>query len=172
MTDLLKFLKDEGRYKYRMVSYMKTITNAFESLYDSQTDEDIEIYERIIYRMHKSLYEDYRRLRSKKLTPADSVICLALKLLTITEEYIKTEGLSEATDILRGFHNNIKNKGKYDKLMKTESTLKESLGTLELGKLRLPDIDLYSVEHPVPRTQEILGESDTWGESKGTEVKL
>lgn len=166
VTDLLKFLKDEGRYKFRMIGYMKKITDYFESFYDIQTDEEIETYERILYLIHKSINHDYRRLRVRKLSPADSVICIINKLL----EYIP--GAEEPKSIFQMFFDNIKNKGKLDKLTKTDTFLKEAMEEGKIGKLRLSDINLYSLEHPTPRTQEIIGESNEWGNVSGKEIEL
>ena len=166
VTDLIKFLKDEGRYKYRMISYMKKITNFFESLYDSQTDEDIETYERILYLMHKNINHDYRRLRIKKLSPADSVICIINKLFG----YIPNA--EEPKEIIKMFFDNIKNKGKLDKLLKTETSLEEAMSEGKIGKLRLQDIGLYYLEHPLPRSQEIKGESQEWEEVSGKEIEF
>ena len=166
VTDLLKFLKDEGRYKYRMIGYMKKVTDSFEYFYDSQTDEDIEIYERILYLMHKSIYHDYHRLRARKLSPADSVICLINKLLEDVPDF------QEIKEMFQGFYDNIKNRGKLDKLTKTETTLKEAIKEGSIGKLRLSDIGLYYLEHPEPKTQELIGESLGWGGTNGTEIEL
>ena len=165
VTDLIKFLKDEGRYKYRMIGYMKKISDTFESLYDTQEDEDIEVYERILYLMHKSIHHDYKRLRSRKLSPADSVICILRKLLENVPEF------SEVKEIIQGFYDNIKNRAKLDKLTKIGVSLEEVEGG-SIGKLRLPDINLYSIEHPSPRSQELIGESQEWGKTDGREIEL
>lgn len=166
VTDLLMFLKDEGRYKYRMIGNMKKVTDFFESFYDNQSDEDIEIYERILYLMHKSIYHDYKRLRNRKLSPADSVICIIRKLLEYIPEY------SEIKDIFGGFYDNIRNRGKLDKLDKIDISIKDAIKEEKLGKLRLQDINLYLLEHPSPKTQEIIEESQKWGVTNGEEIKL
>lgn len=168
VTDLLKFLKDEGRYKYRMIRYMKEITDSFENIYDNQTDEDIDTYERILYLMRKSIEIDYHRLRIRKLSPADSVICIITKLLSFLPEEI----LPNVRGLFQGFYENIKNKAKLDKLVRTETTLKEAIKNEELGKRKASDIGLYQIEHPEPKTHEITGESQTWGRTSGKEIEL
>lgn len=172
VTDLLKFLKDEGRYKYRMIGYMRSITDSFEKNYDTQTDEDIEVYERILYLLHKSIYIDYRRLRLRRLSPADSVICLILKLISISEEYQEKQNFPGLKEIFQGFHENIKNRGKLDKLVKTETTLRQAIEEKSLGKLRMSDLNLYLLEHPQPKSQKIIGEQHEWGETEGKEIEL
>lgn len=158
IPDLLKFLKDEGRYKYRMIEYTEKITKFFESLPVCEEDE------RYLYLLSKALKKDYLRLRSRKLSPADSVICIIYRLLS----EVTDEAPEEITRIFQMFHENIKNRAKLDKFQKTS----ELLGSNETGKLRLQSLDLYSVEHPVPRSQELCGESKEWEEVDGREIEL
>lgn len=167
VTDLIKFLKDEGRYKFRMIGYISKISRSFESLYNDQTDEEIEEYERFIYLMSKSIYHDYKRLRSRKLSPADSVICIISKLL----EYVN-DCSPVIKETFKMFYDNIKNRAKQDKLMKIENTLLQAIQNGETGKLRLSDINLYSIEHPAPRIQEITESTEKWSESNEEEIKL
>lgn len=166
VTDLIKFLKEEGRYKYRMIGYIKKISSFFESYYENQTDEDIKTFGRILYFMHKSIYHDYKRLRNRKVSPADSVICILIKLMSFVPE------CQEIKDLLQMFHDNIKNKAKSDKLLRIDNTLKEAIKDLSLGKLKMSDINLYSLEHPEPKSQEIMGESKEWGGTNGKEIEL
>lgn len=168
VTDMIKFLKEEGRYKYRMIGYVKEITKFFESFYDNQTDEDIENYERILYQLSKSIKIDYSRLRVRKLSPADSVICIILKLLGFMSE----EMVGEVRSLFQKFHDNIKNRAKNDKLSRIEDSVSRSLEDLTLGKLKLSDIDLYSVEHPKPKVYEGDGELHEWGKTDGKEIEL
>ena len=76
VVELTQFLKDEGRYKYRMIEYIKSIKDQFSKTYKSQTEEDINIYGRVLYVINRSIIKDYQRLRQKRLTPADSLICI------------------------------------------------------------------------------------------------
>ena len=55
VIDLIQFLKEEGRYKFRMIDYMKSVTNSFLKAHKLQTEEDINIYGRVLYVLNRSI---------------------------------------------------------------------------------------------------------------------
>lgn len=175
VTDLLYFLKDEGRYKYRMIRCMNKIMDIFKDIYDKKSNEEIEFCERIIYLTNKNIRIDYKRLRARKLSPADSTICLILKLISIAKELQEeiNPKILKVEEILQSFYENIRNKGKKDKLKRTENIIKDAIKSKKIGKLRKLDINLYEVEHPEPKKQELIGEKKSWGiENKEKEIEL
>lgn len=179
VVELTEFLKDEGRYKYRMLDYIKSIRDEFNNMNKNVTEEDINIYGRVLYVLNRSITRDYQRLRMKRLSPADSVLCIMLKLINVSEsleggENRFTKEQSKIKEVIQKLYNNIRNKAKYDHLRKIENSIRESVVIKKWGTLSLDEYDLYHVEHPEenPKTQDVIGEKNTWGSSNGKEVNF
>ena len=178
IVELTEFLKEEGRYKYRMLDYIKSIRNEFNKAHEVETEEDINIYGRVLYVINRSIIKDYQRLRIRRLSPADSVLCIILKLINVSEslegENRFTEEQTNVKKIIQKLYDNIRNKSKYDHLWKIENTIRESVEIKKWGTLSLDDFSLRKIEHPEknPRTQDVIGEKNTWGSSSGKEVSF
>lgn len=179
VVELTEFLKDEGRYKYRMLDYIKSIRDEFDKTNKKVTEEDINIYGRVLYVLNRSITRDYQRLRMKRLSPADSVLCIMLKLINVSEsleggENRFTKEQTKIKEVIQKLYDNIRNKAKYDHLWKTENSIRDSVKINKWGTLSLDEFDLYHVEHPEenPKTQEVIGEKNTWGSSNGKEVNF
>lgn len=179
VVELTEFLKDEGRYKYRMLDYIKSIRDEFNNMNKNVTEEDINIYGRVLYVLNRSITGDYQRLRMKRLSPADSVLCIMLKLINVSESLEGGENRfakeqSKIKEVIQKLYDNIRNKAKYDHLRKIENSIRESVVIKKWGTLSLDEYDLYHVEHPEesPKTQEVIGEKNTWGSSNGKEVNF
>lgn len=179
VVELTEFLKDEGRYKYRMLDYIKSIRDEFDKTNKKITEKDINIYGRVLYVLNRSITRDYQRLRMKRLSPADSVLCIMLKLINVSESLEGGENrfISEQTkikEVIQKLYDNIRNKAKYDHLWKIENSIRDSVKINKWGTLSLDEFDLYHVEHPEenPKTQEVIGEKNTWGTSNGKEVNF
>ena len=179
VVELTEFLKDEGRYKYRMLDYIKSIRDEFDKTNKNITEEDINIYGRVLYVLNRSIIRDYQRLRMKRLSPADSVLCIMMKLIDVSESleggenrFIKEQ--SKIKKVIQKLYDNIRNKAKYDHLWKIENSIRDSVKINKWGTLSLDEFDLYHVEHPEenPKTQEVIGEKNTWGSSNGKEVNF
>lgn len=179
VVELTEFLKDEGRYKYRMLDYIKSIRDEFDKTNKNITEEDINIYGRVLYVLNRSIIRDYQRLRMKRLSPADSVLCIMMKLIDVSESleggenrFIKEQ--SKIKEVIQKLYDNIRNKAKYDHLWKIENSIRDSVKINKWGTLSLDEFDLYHVEHPEenPKTQEVIGEKNTWGSSNGKEVNF
>lgn len=179
VVELTEFLKDEGRYKYRMLDYIKSIQDEFDKINKNITKEDINIYGRVLYVLNRSIIRDYQRLRMKRLSPADSTLCIMLKLINVSESleggenrFIKEQ--SKIKEVTQKLYDNIRNKAKYDHLWKIENSIRDSVKINKWGTLSLDEFDLYHVEHPEenPKTQEVIGEKNTWGSSNGKEVNF
>lgn len=178
IVELTEFLKEEGRYKYRMLDYIKSIQDEFNKAHEVETEEDINIYGRVLYVINRSIIKDYQRLRIRRLSPADSVLCIILKLINVSEslegENRFTEEQTNVKKIIQKLYDNIRNKSKYDHLWKIENTIRESVEIKKWGTLSLDDFSLRKIEHPEknPRTQDVIGEKNTWGSSSGKEVSF
>ena len=179
VVDLIQFLKEEGRYKFKMIDYMKSVTNSFLEAHKLQTEEDINIYGRVLYVLNRSIEKEYKRLRIKRLSPADSLICIILKLINTSETLEGGENRfngeqQKIKEIFQRFHDNIRNKAKNDHLWKIENTIREAVEISKWGTLSLDELNIYGIEHPAEnKTQELIGEKDTWTEKvEGKEVNF
>lgn len=179
VVDLIQFLKEEGRYKFRMIDYMKSVMDNFLEAHKLQTEEDINIYGRVLYVLNRSIEKEYKRLRIKKLSPADSLICIILKLINTSETLEGGENRfnreqQKIKEIFQRFHDNIRNKAKNDHLWKIENTIREAVEISKWGTLSLDELDIRGIEHPAEnKTQELIGEKDTWSEkAEGKEVNF
>lgn len=178
VVELTEFLKDEGRYKYRMLDYIKSIKDEFDITHASMTEDDTNIYGRVLYVLKKSIIQDYKRLRIRRLSPADSVLCIILKLINVSESiegqnrYTKEQG--EIKKVIQKLYDNIRNKAKYDHLKRIEESIKTSIETKKWGTLSLDELNLYNIEHPDKnqKSRELVGEKNTWGSSNGKEVNF
>ena len=179
VSSLISFLKDEGRYKFRMIDYIKSIQYDFETASIVITPEDLNIYGRVLYNLKKAIPQDYKRLRTRNLSPADSVICLIKKLYDVSESLegenrFKAEQ-SRIGGYIKMFFENMKSRVKLDPLWITEKTILDSVKNQKWGTLCLKELDLYHLEHPEykPKIQEILEEKTTLDLSgEGKEVSF
>ena len=158
---------------------MKSVTNSFLKAHKLQTEEDINIYGRVLYVLNRSIEKEYKRLRIKRLSPADSLICIILKLINTSETLEGGENRfkgeqQKIKEIFQRFHDNIRNKAKNDHLWKIENTIREAVEISKWGTLSLDELDIYGIEHPAEnKTQELIGEKDTWTEkAEGKEVSF
>ena len=179
VIDLIDFLKEEGRYKFRMIDNMNLIMNIFRGYHEIQTEEDVNIYGRVLYVLNRSLMKEYQRLRVKRLTPADSLICIILKLLNLSEslengENRFKEGQDKIKELIQKFYDNIRNRAKNDHLWKIENSVRDAVEQKKWGTLCLEDFGFYRVEHPeiLSTTQDLVGEKNSWVKDNGKEVNL
>lgn len=178
VVDMIQFLKEEGRYKYRMIDYMKVVMDNFSEAHKLQTEEDTNIYGRVLYVLNRIIIREYKRLRIKRLSPADSLICIILKLINTSEsleggnnKFMKEQ--QQMKEIFQKFHDNIRNRAKNDHLWKIETVIKESVETSRWGTLSLEELDIHGLEHPAEnKEQELIGEKATWKEELSEEKEV
>ena len=178
VVDMIQFLKEEGRYKYRMIDYMKVVMDNFSEAHKLQTEEDTNIYGRVLYVLNRIIIREYKRLRIKRLSPADSLICIILKLINTSEsleggnnKFMKEQ--QQMKEIFQKFHDNIRNRAKNDHLWKIETVIKESVETSRWGTLSLEELDIHGLEHPAEnKEQKLIGEKATWKEELSEEKEV
>ena len=176
VTELISFLKEEGRYKFRMITYMKACSKTFDKIRQASLEE-INIYGRVLYVLSRAISKDYLRLRQKRLTPADATICIILKLIETSESleggnnrYLESQ--EELKSILSPIYDNIKNRAKRDHLWKTVNSIRDSVKSSKYGALSLDSFSLREIENPTPKEQEITGEKEGWSVEGGTNEKI
>ena len=174
LNSFIQFLKDEGRYKFRMISYMNDVTKLFDDMENSITDEEKEIYGRVFYNYHKLIVRDFVRLRKRKLTPADAIICLMRQLLSILKTTSETHRFPELqnrlTELFQMFYDNIKNRHKSTTSHKTELFIRDLINTGKWGPICKRRLDLYEIENPSKKIKTLEEEIQPWSIIKGKEV--
>jgi hypothetical protein len=113
--DFQNLMEKEGRNFGIVKSYDQSIEQAFEKI--DKHFEDIE--GKVLYLLKAAYRQEFRRLTEKRLSPADSSICIMRKVLSIIEEYSDFEYLKETETIMRvleKLYNNIRTYSKKDSL--------------------------------------------------------
>lgn len=150
VVDLTEQLKEENRCFGIVKSYLKSISDAYSKIYPDMTDDDIEVYGKILYLLKPLLRKEYKRLVNKKLSPADSIICIIKKLLNIIEEvpeFIYRKELGTVKKVIDRLYDNIRNRSKKDSLFNLANTIRTfmsegKVGKHCLGKFTIKDIEI------------------------------
>ena len=174
LNSFIRFLKDEGRYKFRMISYMNEATSLFNEMENSISEEEKEIYGRVFYNYNKLIVRDFEKLRKRRLTPADSIICLMRQLLSILKnpsEMIRFTKLRDRlTELFQQFYDNIRNRHKSILFHKTELFIRDLINTGKWGPICKRKLDLYEIENPSQKIKTLEEEVQPWSIIKGKEV--
>lgn len=157
--DLIKFLKEENRFHGIVRSYFSKISREV-SKADKKTDEDlIEIMSKSLYDFRGYIYSDFKRLRQKRLTPADSLITMLRKYFSFIDsdpDFIYQEEFITIKDIIEKLYLNIRNQSKKDPFYNTTSFLsktEESVGY----KGSCYQLSFYNIEFPKPKKLVLKG---------------
>lgn len=171
-SELSDFLIEENRYLGITKSYMHSINSTFGKIYKESTEEEIDIYEKILFLYKPLIIKEFNRLKSKKLSPGDSVIIIIRKILEIISghEFKYNKELRTLRKIIKNFFDNIKNKNKKDPLYNLSNIIKTYMNRGVIGKYNLDHISLsnLNVEKEELKGSGIRINEET--ESKVTEV--
>ena len=150
-SELKVALEEENRFFGIVKSYALSIDQAF-SRFDSEiSDDDIEIYGRILYLCKPSFLNEFRKLRSKKLTSGDCLIVIINKLLEVisgVEGFSYRKELKTVKKIFSKLFDNIKNKNKKDSMYSLFNTIKELMSKGAVGKYVAEDINFKDINKP------------------------
>lgn len=149
LVDLRDLMQVEDRFFGIVKQYYATISNAQDNIYPTVTDEKMEIFGRILYLFKPVLRREFKRLNRKGLSPADSVICIIRKMLSIIEEipeYTMTAELKAIQGVIDKLHSNIRYKVKLDALYNLGYIVKTYIG---LGKVGKYSLDCFTISGKV-----------------------
>lgn len=149
VVDLTEQLKEENRCFGIVKSYLKSISDAYGKIYPDVTEDDIEVYGRILYLLKPLLRKEFKRLVNKKLSHADSIICIIRKLLIIIEEvpeFIYKKELGTIKKVIDRLYDNIRNRSKKDSLFNLANTIRTFMSEGKVGKYCLDKFTVKDVE--------------------------
>lgn len=150
-SELKVALEEEHRFFGIVKSYALSIDQAFSKFDTEISDDDIEIYGRILYLCKPSFLNEFRRLRNKRLTPGDSLIVIINKLLEVisgVEGFAYRKELKTMKKIFTKLFDNIKNKNKKDPMYFLFNTIKELMSKGAVGKYIAEDINFRDINKP------------------------
>lgn len=165
LSEMKVFLEIENRYYGRVKSYMNNIRDAVKDSEKKTNEEDFDTYGRILYILRPQIYKDFSRLGKKKLSPADRIIVIIHKILSILEsidlqdEIFKYEREARIINkVITKMYDNIRNRGKEDSLYYLTDLIIQSISQERFGKKIYDQLDLISIEFPKPKEKTIDGE--------------
>lgn len=176
-TEMVYFLEKENRYYGKVKSFMNNIRDAFQSSNQKISEEDIEIYGRVLYIVRFQIYKDFTRLGQKKLSPADRIIVLIKNLLDLSDniiinrdEYKFEKETRTIKKVIYRMFENIRNRGKEDSLYTLSNLINQSITDEKYGKISYNTFDLVSIEYPKPKELILKGE-ETLMSSESNSIK-
>ena len=116
-SSLKVFLEREGRYVGIVRSYISSLDSAYEKFNESLTEDESNVYGKILYLIKPLIVKEFNRLGSKKLSDGDCVILMIRKIISIikeSENFSHNKELKTIFKIINRFYGNIKNKNKKD----------------------------------------------------------
>lgn len=145
MADLRGYLVEEDRYFGIMKSYMKSIADAYSSIY-GDPDIDEEYFGKILSIHKPMLKREFQRLvYNRKLSKADSCITLLHKIYEIVFDYPgyvhhkETETIKKIIDKL---WENIRGRSKYTSLFKMANIIRSNIEECKISKYSSYKLDL------------------------------
>jgi hypothetical protein len=159
-TSLKSFLESEGRYVGIVKSYISSLDSAYEKFNETVSDEDAEVYGKILYLIKPIIVKEFNRLRSKKLSDGDCVILIIRKIISIIKEsemFSHSKELKTVSKIIERFYSNIKNKNKKDPMFNFSNQVKTLRNSGNIGKYVLDRLDLTQLK----REKSILKDEDS-----------
>ena len=155
-SELTSFLIEEERYVGITKSFMHSINDAFISINKDVEEDDIDIYEKILFLYKPIIVREFNRLKSKSLSPGDSTVIIIKKIVEIVSghEYKHNRELRTIRKVINKFFDNIKNRAKKDPLYNLSNTIKTYMEKGAIGKYSLDHISLKSEN---AEKQELIG---------------
>ena len=179
--ELEYFLTCDGRFHGAAKTFWWNMKDAWIRMNTNVSEDDIEIYGRILAVLRGTVCKEFVRLKFRRLSEADRIILLIRRLLEIArencpEDFRFTKELNSAYKANNRFYDNIRNTGKKDSMYLFSSKVRNFLCEGKCGNHTVDDISLFKAEHPEPKKLELRGEKTVLIESgksiKRTEIKF
>ncbi len=176
--ELISFLQEEGRYKGRVLSYMNNLGTIFKQMNAEVTLADTKVYNQILYRLRPQIYSDFKRLSRKKLSMADRIIVIMVRILEYSKN-IKTPDFRfsrEQDSVLRvimKMYDNIRNKGKLDALYSMKRLVENTIYSGQIPEKECWRLNLIDIGHPKQKVRTIIDQTELLSNTKiGIEINL
>lgn len=147
--ELDTLLIDENRHFGIMISYLGSINQAFGRLFNEETLENEQIYQKIMFLYKPIIIKEYKKLCRRKVSRADSIIVIVHKILELVNESDDYPGKKE----LRTIHkvickvfDNIRNNSKKSSLYSMVNMIRIYKDCGYIGKSPLRTISIAEEE--------------------------
>lgn len=164
IKDLKVFLEEEGRKFGIMIKYLNKIDEALLHIPFPATEGDT--YYRILYLYKPLITKQYKVLKKKRVTNADSVIVLLYNITKFImnsdncEEYRYMKYVKKINSVIDNMFQNIKNKGKLSNIYVILSgTITDLMNNSKVGKATLTQFSLRDEESKKNKTP-IIGDGE------------
>ena len=119
--------------------------------------ESVVSYSRVLGTLRRSIYQDYKRLRKKRLTPSDCIIVMIRKYILLagpaeSEEYRMTKEYGTVEKVICKMWENIRNKSKHDGFVDTQELIIKLLTKKkDMSAFECDSLSLVNLEYPKPK---------------------
>lgn len=145
-VELWDLMEKENRFFGIVPSYKKSIQKSINNVNkDIENFDDLEVYGKILYLFKPIIIKEYKRLCSKHLSKADSVIVIIYRVSEILENTSYFEHKKELDNIFKiveKLYNNIRNNAKKADLLQLISSVKFYMEMGWGGKVALHDFHI------------------------------
>lgn len=177
IKDLLVFLEDEGRKFGIMLKYIEKINRSL--LHIPFPISELNTYYKITYLYKPLLTKQFKLLRKKRVTNADSVIVLVYNLTKFIlnsdncEEYQYMKYVKKINEVIELMFQNIKNKGKLANIYTIfTSTITDLMNNSKIGKAELTKFSLRETEENKKNRTPIIGNGEVISIGNDIEIDL
>jgi hypothetical protein len=145
-SSLKEFLNKEERFLGIVKSYINSMDRAYENFNKDLTDEESDIYGRILFLIKPLIVREFSRLRRKKLSEGDCVIVMIRKILTIIKEevheYTHMKEVKTIMKVINRLYDNIRHRSKTDAMYNFSNQIRVLLKSGAVGKYQLNKLNL------------------------------
>lgn len=177
IKDLLVFLEEEGRKFGIMLKYIEKINRSL--LHIPFPIPELNTYYKITYLYKPLLTKQFKLLRKKRVTNADSVIVLVYNLTKFIlnsdncEEYQYMKHVKKINEVIELMFQNIKNKGKLANIYTIfTSTITDLMNNSKIGKAELTKFSLRETEENKKNRTPIIGNGEVISIGNDVEIDL
>lgn len=165
--NLTEKLKKEGRWSGLAKSYVHSMWEAFSHTNIEITEEEEEVFERLLWLMKKTISYEYNSLiKTRKLSEGDSMIVILKRTFEIVlekapEGWEYTRRVRTLLKLIDKFFTNIKNPKKSVRLFSYSDFLKGCIEKGSIGKRSISRLDIPG--NITPRGMELIEILETPG---------
>lgn len=174
--NLTEKLKKEGRWSGLAKSYVHSMWEAFSYTNEEITEEEEEVFQRLLWLMKKTINHEYNSLtKNKRLSEGDSMIVLLKRTFEIIlekapEGWEYTRRVKTLLKLIDKFFTNIRNPKKSAKLFSYSDFLK---GCIEKGSIGKRTLLKLNIPENLGRSMEMIEILETPGNRlEGVENKI
>ena len=177
--ELTRFMKEEGRYRGRVKSFLDTMDRAQSEFGRDVTWDDIDRFDIVLGTVRSAIYTEFRHLGRRHLSPADRTVVVARKILETMEgldpenEWGYHRQMGSFRKVIDQLYDNIRLRGKYDHLQGLVDSIVKSVANGTTGRYPADDLRLWDIAYPAPKVKTLDSPKTVFRKSApGKEVDL